>query len=321
MRARCSRFLEGALALAVGTCAPSRARAQACCAAGSALTPGRLALHEDALTGAQVRAGIGFASFDAGGHYATPPPGASEYAFEQDLFGAVRITRSAQIALLVPVNETRRQNRTQGAEFGGGVGDLNVSGRYDFTRSGESSVVPGIGVLAGLTLPTGTPAESATLPQATDATGTGAWQGNVGLALEQSYGPWLVNLYGLVALRAPRTVSGIHSVLGTQATLLAGGGYAFESGASMVLVASYTVEGDATVDGTKIPGSARRVTLVSLAGLWPLSDKWRLIGSVFLNPPVPQLGINLPATAGVSLVLRGRLGGRKPSRCALSSRP
>ena len=55
MRRPSSPFPSRALALLVALAAggaPSRAQAQACCAGGSAVTPGRLELHEDALVGA-----------------------------------------------------------------------------------------------------------------------------------------------------------------------------------------------------------------------------------------------------------------------------
>src|SRR5512140_3672288 len=144
------------LLVALATLAWGRgARAQACCAGGSALTPGRLAPHESILVGAQARVASVFASFDSNGHYATSPAGTSEVDLEQDAFAAVRFLKRAQAALLVPIVETHRQTQANGAEFGGFFGDANVSARYDFTIAGESKVVPGIGLLAGLTLPTG----------------------------------------------------------------------------------------------------------------------------------------------------------------------
>jgi hypothetical protein len=314
MRRRSSPFLEDvrtvrkvrvkglAFLMALGALAwGSDARAQACCAGGSALTPGRLAPHETVLAGMQARAANVFASFDGGGHYATSPPGTGEVDFEQDVFGAVRFLDRAQAAVLVPLVETRRQTRATGGELGGGIGDVNVSARYDFTLAGGSPIVPGIGALAGLTLPTGTPPESASHPLATDATGIGAFQGNLGLALEQTYGPWLVNATVLVAKRAARTVQGEHSLLGTQTTALVAGGYTFSNEAALVLVGSFAIEGNATVDGDEQPNSSRRILTTSLAGLFPLDDHLRFTGSLFLTPPVPMLGRNSPATAGLTV--------------------
>src|SRR5580704_2399535 len=46
---------------------PARAFAQACCAGGSVITPGRLAMHEDALVGLQEKAGNVLGSYSQAG--------------------------------------------------------------------------------------------------------------------------------------------------------------------------------------------------------------------------------------------------------------
>jgi hypothetical protein len=279
---------------------PSRAWAQACCAGASAVTPARLAMHEDALVGVQLRAANVFGSYDLGGHYHSSPGGTSEYDFEEDLLGAVHVTRRGQLALLVPFVETRRQTPQDGAHLGGGVGDVNAGGRYDFVLAGESAYVPGIALLAGVTLPTGTPVESASKPLAVDATGIGAFQVNAALALEQAFGPWLVNATGLVAKRTAR----FGETLGTQFTLLGAVAYVFPRGEAAGISVSYTFEGDATTDqGASVAASGKRVTLVSLLGLVPLSDTWRVQGSVFVNPPLYAVGSNQLATGGVTFAV------------------
>jgi len=299
MSRRSSRFPELAL-LAALALAPREARAQACCAGSSALTPGRLAVHETALVGGQVRAGYGYGSFDGGGHYASNPAGAGEVDLEQDVFGALRVLGRGQVALLVPVVETWRQTRSTGGELGGGIGDVNASARWDFVHAGEYAVMPGVGLLAGVTFPTGKPPEEADNRLATDATGVGAWQGNVGLAIEQSWKSWLVNVTGILAARTPRTVQGIRSELGTQITTLAAVAYSFEDDSALALVGSYAFEGDATIDDVSAPGSGRRLLRVSLAGTHPLSDALRLQGSLFVDPPIPQVGQNQSTTVGLT---------------------
>ena len=279
---------------------PSRARAQACCAGGSVVTPGRLELHEDALVGAQLRAGTDFGSYDVHGRHVASAPGATELDFEEDLFGAVRVLPRGQVALLVPVIETDRQTRIDGGHFGGGVGDINASARYDFLFAGESRYLGGIALLAGLTVPTGTPPESATADLLVDATGIGAWQANVALALERIYGPWLFNLTGMVAIRTAR----FGETLSPQVTLLAAGVYTFPNDAALSLSASHAFEGDATAsDGQGVPDSSKRLTTVTLSGLWPLDDRWRLLGGLFVEPPISGFGSNQPSVSGLTLTV------------------
>lgn len=295
------QLVTALLVLVLGLFVAEReARAQSCCAGSGALTPGRLALHEKALIGAQLRADHAFGSFDGRGHYATNPTGANEQDFEEDVFGAIRFLEDGQAALLVPLVETRRQARGAGSEFGGGIGDVNASARWDFVAAGEHKILPGIGVLAGVTFPTGRPPESAGTPLATGATGIGAWQANVGLAVEQLFGNWLVNVSGIVAKRTPREVQGVRSTLGTQVTALAALAYAFDGDAALAGVVSYTFEGDATVSGTSVPDSGRRQLRVSGAGSYPLSDRLRLQGSLFFDPPIVHVDQNQITTFGLT---------------------
>jgi hypothetical protein len=302
MRHRRSTFSSAAALLAVAAiCSfPARARAQACCAGGSVVTPGRLELHEDALAGASVRAGTDLGSYNVGGRYIPSAPGATEFDFEEDLFGAVRVVRRGQLALLVPVVETQRQTRIDGGHFGGGIGDINASARYDFLLAGESRWVPGIALLAGLTLPTGTAPESATAHLLVDATGIGAWQANVALALEQTCGSWLFNATGMVAKRTSR----FGETLGTQVTLLAAGVYTFSNDAALSLSLAYAFEGDATDGGgMAVANSSKHLTTVTLSGLWPVDDKWRLLGGIFVEPPITGLGSNQPSVSGLTLTV------------------
>jgi hypothetical protein len=260
-------------------------------------------LHEDALVGTQLHAATVLGSFDDAGHYTgAASSGSSEIDFEQDLFGALRILRRGQIALLLPFVATRRSDQGL-SELGGGIGDVNASARYDFFLAGQSRILPGVAVLAGVTAPTGTPPEKAHNTLATDATGVGAWQANGGLALEQIYGPWLFNVTELVAWRAPRTIQSVDESLGLQLVTLVGGAYSFHDESSLALFGSYTVEGQATENGVPAQASARRVVLVSVSGAHPLWRSWRLQGGLYANPPISGLGRNQTAIYGITFTL------------------
>jgi hypothetical protein len=290
----------GLLVLGVIGAATSPARAQACCAGGSAITPARLELHEEALAGIELKAGGALGSYDPGGHYLGSPAGDTELDFEQDVFGAFRVLRRGQLALLVPWVETQRQTPRDGGHVGAGIGDINASARYDFVVAGESHYVPGIALLVGLTFPTGTAPESAIEPLAVDATGIGAWQADVALALEQTYGPWLINATAIGAKRTSR----FGQTLGTQITLLLAGAYTFDNDAAIALSASYAFEGDATnSDGTTVPESSKRLSTLSLSVLWPVSDLWRLFGGLYVEPPARGFGANQPSVSGLTLTV------------------
>ena len=259
--------------------------------------------------GTSIKAGLVTGSYDADGHYRSLPGGGSEQDFEEDVFGAVRVLERGQLAALVPFVETRR---TAGGAtgFGGGIGDVNFAARYDFTLAGASRLVPGIAVLGGLTVPSGRPADSTSAGTlATGATGIGAFQINVGLALEQTYGPWLVGLSGLYAQRTARTVgdgaSAVHERLAPQWTGLAVVAYVFPSEVALAASASYTVEGDATIGGASDGESARRLPVLSVSAVVPLSDRLRLQGALYDDLPITPLGAGQPAAAGFTFTLIG----------------
>jgi hypothetical protein len=303
-----SRFSSASVLLALGILLLSvRAHAQACCAGANAVTPARLEPHENWLVGTQWHTAVLFGSFDANSHYSAASR--SEGDFEQDLFGAVRVLPRAQLALLVPFVETLRTAPPIVAtapgivDFGGGIGDVNVSGRYDFVLAGESKTIPGIAALAGLTFPTGTPSDQAKDKLASQTTGVGAYQYNFALSVEQTFGPWLAGGSFIFAARSPRTVDTVHEQLAPQLFGLVYGSYVFDTGASLALVGSYQAEGDATINGAQSLDSARRFATVSAAGLWPFND-W-LRGVVTLSSTLPFAGQNDPALATLLLTLIG----------------
>ena len=284
--------------------APS-ARGQACCAGTGAVTPGRLALHEIALVGLQAKTAGVLGSYDESGRYVPAPAGAREVDLEQDAFAAVRIFERGQVALLVPLVETWR-SALGVSELGGGVGDVNASVRYDFTTAGASRTIPGLAILTGVTLPTGRPPDAPNVGAlATGATGVGAYQFNFGAAFEQTFGAWLINATGVVAARTPRTVgSGATAVrerLAPQWTLLAAGAYTFANDWAAALSASYSVEGDATIDGASVAATSHRALTISLSGVVPLNELWRLQAAASYNPQTSGVGQNQLTSVGGSL--------------------
>src|SRR5579871_6816932 len=100
-----------------------RARAQACCAGGAVVAPTRLAVHEDAAVGIQMRARSNTGSFDSGGRYAASP--GLEQILEQDLAASVRFAGRGQAGALVPFVQTHRSAGPL-EDWGGGLGDVAV---------------------------------------------------------------------------------------------------------------------------------------------------------------------------------------------------
>ncbi len=277
-----------------------RARAQACCAGSSAVTPGRLGLHDVALIGVDARAAALVGSFDASGGYRARASGTVEDDLEQDLFASYRVFRHAQVALLVPFVETLRRAGNL-SDAGGGIGDLNLSARYDFLYAGQSRWLPGLAILAGVTFPTGRAVGPDTGPLAASATGVGAFQLNGGLAVEQAWGPWLVSLYGLVAARTPFELAGVRETLAPQVSALASVGYVTRSEIAIALSASIGYEGDPVVEGATVPNAEKVSASLGAGAVLPIDDHWRAQLAIAWNPPV--VGQNAIATVGFTWTL------------------
>lgn len=297
------RLRVGLLGALVLLTSATVARAQACCAGASAITPGRLDLHEQALVGVFLSGSRGLGSYDTTRSFRRAPSGVAETDLRQDIVGALRWLERGQLGILIPIHASWRRSPTTGAELGGGIGDLSFSLRYDAINNREYRYLPGIALLGGVTLPTGRPPEAARNPLGSDATGIGATQLSVGLALERSFGDFLLNVTGLAAQRTPRKVLGVDSELGTQWMGLFAVGYTMREETAAAFVLTYTHEGDARIDGQVVPETASSRLRLSLSASSTVSDSWRLQGSVFLDPPLDGLGRNQPSTVGATLGL------------------
>jgi len=280
-----------------------QARAQACCAGASAITPARLELHERFLFGVEVRAASMFGSFDSDAEFRASPPGAAQWDFEQNVFGSLRLLRRGQLGVLVPVLESWRRTDTTGAEFGGGLGDVNVNARYDFIYGTEHRYAPGVALLFGVTAPTGRAPEAAEEPLGSDATGLGAWQLSAGLALERAFGDFLVSAAGIFSQRTARDVRGIESELSPELSGLLGVAYTVRDDVSVAAVGTYTHEGNAMVEDEKVPNTARRKLRLAAVASVSIHDEWRLQGGFFGDPPANALGQNEVASLGASLTV------------------
>ena len=267
------------------------------------MSPGRLLLHEPALVGVRARAALGLGSYDSDGRYRANPDGTRELDFEQDVFGTLRVLKRGQVGILVPILEASRKTKSTDSEFGGGIGDVALSARYDFVWAGENHVVPGIAAVAGVSFPSGRAPEDAHLPLASDATGVGALRVNLGLALEQVFGPVLVQVSALAGKRANREVNGLSSARAVEWNTSLAVGYSFPNDVGLAAAVSYAFEGRSKLDGEEVADSEQRLLEASGAISVPLSQFFRAQGALFLTPPISGVGRNRLAETGASVTV------------------
>jgi hypothetical protein len=292
-----STFLELAvLALLLA----GRAHAQACCVSTSALFPARLGGNDIAGVGIMLTARDELGSFDGTGVFIPSPSHDHEAGFEQRLVGAFQPVRDFQLGVAVPFVETYRSTASL-SEGGGGIGDLAFGARYDFLYAGNAHHLPGVAALASVTAPTGTPVEGARKPMATDATGTGAWQGAFGAAFEYDVNENIVlELFGQLALRAPRQVGSVNEQLAPQGLVSTAVAYVFAQSQVLALTATFAFEGDASINGATVPYSSRRATTLALFGGLPLPQGFTLQATVAGDLPIRSLGQGQPVGIGLT---------------------
>lgn len=302
MRRRRSKCAEVALALATLLAGERAARAQACCVAPSTTGLGRLAPYETTLAGIEARGAATYGSFDPQGRLRGAPRGTHDVALEQNLFASMRFLARGQGTVTVPFVETLRASGG-GSSAGGGLGDVRLAARWDAVYSEDARPWPGVALLAGVSMPTGVAPERATNALATDATGTGTTQGWAGAAFEETRGPWLVAASGIVTVRAERDIAGVRSSLPPRFVAGLVGARAWTSGFVLSLGGAYSIEGDASLDGAKIPSSARRALQATTSLQVPLWSGARLVVAAFVTPPIAGFTAGEGATGGLSLAL------------------
>jgi hypothetical protein len=279
------------------------ARAQACCTSTATIFPARLQDSENALVGLRASAAAIYGSFDDQRVLRGQPAGASEIDFGQALLVTARAgNQPVQYSVAVPFVETLR-----GAggvnDAGGGLGDLSLSMRWDMLRAGKDPVVPGIAPILSITAPSGTAADAAKNPLGADATGLGALQLGVGLALEQIFGRTLFALATTAQFHASRDVAGVHSQLGPDLFATLGVSYTFGNGWALGGAFTYANSFDTSIDGKDVANTARALSQLSITGAVPLKHDMRLLGSLFFVPPISSVAQNEAATVGLALTL------------------
>lgn len=298
MRRRISRCSKALAVLGLALATEETAWAQACCVAPGAAGVTRLASEESALAGLDARAQTSVGTLDASGRYRSSRT--RDLALEQRLFGTIRVLSRGQVAATVPIVETVKGSETASAA-GGGVGDVQLSTRWDLVYSGEAW--PGLALLAGVSAPTGRPAERAEDSLGAGATGTGTTQGWGGLAIERIRGPWLYGGSVLVTMRAPRDLGPVHSSLAPRFTTALMGAHAWTSGLAISLGTSWDVEDRARANGEVVSGSARRALRVTSALQVRLGDQARLVASIYTIPPLPAVTAGEASSVGISLAV------------------
>ncbi len=274
--------------------------AQACCGGSGLYALPRLQLHELALSAVTLRAAGTLGSLNPSGKYIVAPGGTGEVDLRQTLTGIVRLFQRGQLGINLPFVETRRSAQ-KFSDFGGGIGDVSLSVRYDFTSAGQSVPLPGVAIVALINAPSGSPPENSRSTLLVDVTGTGTWQGALGLGLEYAWRAWIASANITAVGSLPRKVGQIDETMGLQCTALLGLAYLFASNTALSLTVTTSQRFDAIHNGVRVAGSGQGIVTLVFSGTLPINRHVRVQSSLFND--MPALGRNTSVTIGGSFVL------------------
>ena len=197
----------------------------------------------------------------------------------------------------------RRARRSGTSGFGGGLGDLTASARFDVSNAGTRGAWPGLAVLAGLAVPTGTPPDEADDPLATSGTGTGSYEGSLGVAVEEIIGQGFVSLSGFVSKRTGRAADGVEQTFAPRLSAVLTGGYTFGHDTTVGAFASALRQGDARDANGAIANSSVALVTAGAALALPFWDAWRLQTTLFTDLPIAGWGRNQTVGFGGTLAV------------------
>ena len=189
--------------------------------------------------------------------------------------------------------------------FGGGLGDLAASARFDAVNAGERGRWPGVAIIAGLSIPTGQAPDEAGAddPLSTSGTGTGSFEGNLGLAIEEIVGSGFVSVAGWLSKRGARAADGVEQSFAPRLTALVSGGYTFGHDTTVGAFASLLRQGDAHDASGAIANSGVALVTAGAALALPFWDSWRLQKTLFSDVPIAGWGRNQTVGFGGTLAI------------------
>lgn len=292
------------LVLALLASSPSAARAAACCGGGHGLGQ-RLGPMERAAASASLRMSDRVGSHDPNGRFSLVRPGVIDGDARADLAFLVAPVRRLQLGLDVPFLLNLRRTTEQSA-WGGGIGDVTASARFDIVPLSSAEGFPAVALTAAASIPTGKPLGQNDDPLGARATGLGAAEIRPGIFVEKTWEGTATAIFAAsVGLRTPMIdASGEEVRLGPRARFVAAAGPVFHSGLSLSFGVVSELESAPRIGSTTASdGGRRRTAALGFVG-YDLGTRFTLLGSIEVDLPISLLGKNEPSAVAVTLGLR-----------------
>lgn len=280
------------------------AHAAPCCMSATAFGMGRLLIWEDFAVGLRTSLSPTLGAWDTDGKWA-PYRSYDELEWRSELWGLVGIDRRWSVFARAPVVVLERSTAAD-SDFGGGIGDVSVGGRFEILMIGEYEELPALAMTLALTAPTGRAVHEAETELAVDVTGRGAWVVAAGLSAEYTRLPWFLRLdFGVsVPLPAEREDLGVDQRLGPSIDVALSGGLEVAHDVVVSLVPRVTWEAETELAGDGVAGSERVDFGIGLAGSWRFDPHWTMQAGIDTGLFVEGLGQNQIGRVMTTLGLR-----------------
>jgi hypothetical protein len=245
------------LALTASVLLAPKVEAAACCLSSSAFGIGRLASWENMAFIAGGSAAPVSGRWDGTGVWRPNATDYSEAEWRANIAALVALHPRLQIAGLMPYVMTTKSSAGL-SEGAGGLGDSQLSLRYEPVYQGESSFLPEIALTAGLLMPFGRTAIASQTVLGSDVTGRGAWVPSVAATFEWAHDFWFAQVAGGVTLPLPMAgaVAGQHQQYGPGWQATAAGGLEVKKGLVISALLRGSYDGALNIDGRVVPQSA-----------------------------------------------------------------
>ncbi len=290
------------------TLQPAAAHAQACCGAAQGTGLGRLAMGQVYLVGVDAQFREVYGRYDDQ-EYVSLSHDTRE--FRQTLFASARLYEDFQLSLTVPFVQTYKNFGSDLSEFGGGLGDIAASLRYEFFGVGHRQNVPGIAIALTGKAPTGrTVFQSKNLLQ-TDTTGTGSYDVGAQIQVENTHGSMFWSLQG-GAQQPFAFTNALGSKISRNLRWDASAAIGYSAKASMFadesLYLSLAIASDFTTGHLEnnqfVQASQERRTALTLQAGAYILPQWFVAARVGSDIPLDHFGENLLTGAQFGITLR-----------------
>ena len=188
--------------------------------------------------------------------------------------------------------------------FGGGLGDIAASARFDAINAGTRGVWPGLAILAGALGPDrARPLTRRTIRWRRRAQEPDRTRAASGVAVEEIIGQGFVSLSGFVSKRTARAADGVEQTFAPRLSAVLTGGYTFGHDTTVGAFASALRQGDARDANGAIANSSVALVTAGAALALPFWDAWRLQTTLFTDVPIPGWGRNQTVGFGGTLAV------------------